>query len=68
MQTFTTNHGTSVTAETGEFVVIEYYKGFVNAVWVYTDRSKAEYLKSNREFQHSHDMQKNFHWAIKVAK
>lgn len=67
-KTFTTYHGTTVTARKGETVLLEYRKGYLNAVTKFTLRQDAERAKENKVMLDSYNMQKVFHWRIQTIK
>jgi hypothetical protein len=47
MCTIQTHHGKTIDAPNGSWVVYEYYKGFVNDVWVYTSYDAARRHKES---------------------
>lgn len=67
-KTFTTYHGTTVIARNGETVLLEYRKGYLNAVTKFTLRSDAERAKENKVMLDSYSMQKVYHWTVQTIK
>ena len=68
MQTFTDNHGRTTTVDAGSFVVLEYYKGFLNNVFVHRDKTTANNVKAAKVLNDSYMMQRNYHWTVKEVK
>jgi hypothetical protein len=68
MQTFTDNHGRATTVDAGKFVVLEYYKGFLNNVSVHRDKVAANNVKAAKMLNDSYMMQRNYHWRVMEVK
>lgn len=63
-----TYHGQSVTVMVGQFLVNEYYKGFLNRVYPMETRAGAEKMKALLDEQESYMMQRNKHFRIQEVK
>jgi len=63
-----TYHGKVVAVKPGQFVVNEYYKGFLNDVYVRYSRDSAVATKEQKVLADSYMMQKNYHWTIQQIK
>jgi hypothetical protein len=68
MSTIETYHGKRVNAPTGSWVVYEYYKGFVNNVWVYTSHDAAQRQKDSLAYGESGMMNSPKHFSVRQVK
>jgi hypothetical protein len=63
-----TYHGKIVKTKVGQSVVNEYYKGFLNDVYVFNTREMADACKERKTLADSYMMQSNYHWRIQTIK
>lgn len=59
------NHGRVTKVNPGQFVVNEYYKGFLNNVYVFNDSISAEFKKRTLELGESVMMNSPKHFRVK---
>jgi hypothetical protein len=63
-----TYHGKVVSVKPGQFVVNEYYKGFLNDVRVFSSIHAAQHYKDGKVAWDSYNMQRNYNWRIQEVK
>lgn len=64
----TTYHGEQVQAQKGDWLVQEYYKGFLNKVFVYKSYEAARQKKESLQLHESYMMNSPKHFAIREVK
>ncbi len=64
----TTYHGEVVEAQTGQFIVKEYRKGFLNRVYVCNTRERADVMKRRLQMDESYMMTPTKHFNIQEVK